>query len=264
MALQSLLGRVPIRNSRTGVDRGRTADRDRSDLTARTLRIASYNVRGCVGADRRRRPDRIARVLEEIDADIIGLQEVTASQRRPREPWKELAELTGYEAIAGPVRWSRGAAFGNAVLSRLPLERYELIDLSVPGREPRGAIDAELGVGGQRVRIVVTHFGLSRRERRIQAARIVERLAPCDADVSVLLGDFNEWLERSEMLRDVRSSLGIELAAPTFPAPLPLLALDRIWVRPGRAIASVRVHRSRLARFASDHLPVVATVRLPA
>jgi endonuclease/exonuclease/phosphatase family metal-dependent hydrolase len=110
---------------------------------------------------------------------------------------------------------------------------------------------------------VVTHFGLSRGERREQAARLVARIAECPATLSVLVGDFNEWFVGSALLGRLRAALGREVAVPSFPAPLPLFALDRIWIRPGSALERVTAHRSRTARVASDHLPVVADVRLP-
>jgi len=229
----------------------------------RSLRIASYNVHGCVGADRRFDPVRIARVLGEIDADVVGVQELGSPRHRAGDAWTELAELSGYAPIPGPTRFRRGAAFGNGILTRLPVRGHELVDLSCPRREPRGAIDATLDCDGVDVRVVVTHFGLSRAERREQAVRLVARIADRPAALSVLVGDFNEWFVRSSLFGTLRAALGREIAVPTFPAPLPLLALDRIWIRPGSSLVRVTSHRSRTARIASDHLPVVADVTLP-
>lgn len=202
-------------------------------------------------------------MLREIDADVVGVQEVGSPRHRAAEAWTELAELTGYAPIPGPTRFRRGAPFGNGILTRLPVRAHALVDLSVARREPRGAIDATLECDGRDVRVVVTHFGLSRAERREQGARLVERIADCDAALSVLVGDFNEWLVSSAFLGRLRAALGREVAVPSFPALLPLLTLDRIWIRPGAAVERVAAHRSRAARFASDHLPVVADVRLP-
>lgn len=235
-----------------------------SDAAApRTLRIASYNVHGCVGADRRFDLDRIARVLREIDADVVGVQELGAPRHRALDPWVELADRTGYAPVPGATRMRRGTPFGNGILTRLPVRRFELLDLSVGTREPRGAIDATLDWNAHDVRVVVTHFGLLRAERRVQGERLLARVVSCDAALSLLLGDFNEWLASAAWLGGMRQALGAELSVPSFPALLPLLSLDRIWVRPDAAVVRVSAHRTRTARVASDHLPVVAEVSLP-
>lgn len=216
-----------------------------------------------MGIDRRFDPERTARVLREVDADVVGVQEIGSPRHRTSDAWTELADLTGYAPIPGPTRLRRGSAFGNGILTRLPVLDHALVDLSVPRREPRGAIDATLECDGVGVRMVVTHFGLSRAERREQGLRLLARIAECDAALSVLVGDFNEWFVASASLGRLRAALGREIAVPSFPAPLPVLALDRIWIRPGSALERVAAHRSRSARLASDHLPVVADVRVP-
>ena len=115
------------------------------------------------------------------------------------------------------------------------------------------------------LRVVATHLGLSPEERRVQWDRLLDTLAPAsDFDLSVLLGDFNEWWAPKRLLHRLHRCFGRTRSVRTFPSPAPVLALDRIWVRPAEALVEVRAHRSPLARRASDHLPLRAVLALPA
>jgi len=227
--------------------------------------VASYNVHRCVGVDGRRAPERIARVLREIDADVVGLQEVGPGHGSTPgfDPWAHLGELTGYRWIPGPLWLQARGGFGNGIFTRLEIRDFERVDLSVPGREPRGALDATLDWDGARVRVVAAHLGLSRTERRDQGHRLIARLRDCDAAISILLGDFNEWLSSSAALQRLHRLFGRGTAVASFPSPMPLLALDRIWVRPPSSCVEAWSHRSWTARIASDHLPVVADLSGP-
>jgi endonuclease/exonuclease/phosphatase family metal-dependent hydrolase len=156
--------------------------------------------------------------------------------------------------------------YGNVLLTRLGVREVTRHDLSTAGREPRGAVDALLETDdGSTVRMVVTHLGLRRAERRRQ----IERLVPIlerhgQSDVLVLAGDLNEWRPVSWVLRRLRRRFGRSRAPRTFPASRPMLALDRIWVQPAESLIELRAHRSPLARQASDHLPLVATIDIAA
>jgi endonuclease/exonuclease/phosphatase family metal-dependent hydrolase len=223
------------------------------------LVVASYNVHGGVGLDRRFNPQRIAAVLAEIDADLVALQEVSS-----RQPGLDLGAFLGasggYQLIEGVTFQSPHGPFGNALLTRLPLLEVQRIDLSVARREPRGAIDATLEWAGQPLRVIATHFGLKQGERFFQARRIVE-LAGNATQPTLLLGDINEWVPRASSLRCLRQEFGREREVLTFPAPMPALALDRLWVHPPTWLHEMRAHASPLARVASDHLPLVAELR---
>jgi len=231
------------------------------------LVIASYNVHQCVGIDGLRSPDRIAAVVSQLGASIVGLQELDASagEARGLDPLAEIARASGFAFVRGPTLLRRDGHYGNALLTRLPVRNVRLIDLSLPGREPRGAIDAELEDDGLHLRVVATHLGLSPEERRVQWDRLLDTLAPAsDFDLSVLLGDFNEWWAPKRLLHRLHRCFGRTRSVRTFPSPAPVLALDRIWVRPAEALVEVRAHRSPLARRASDHLPLRAVLALPA
>ena len=222
--------------------------------------IASYNIHKGEGLDRRVDLDRIAQVLEEIDADLVGLQEVFRPQAL------RLAQLLGVHVAMGPTRERDGHPYGNAVLTRLAIRGSRIFDLSRPSREPRGGIRLDLTMAdGGLLHVFNVHFGLKIRERREQVHMLVREHILHDelTGPRVVVGDLNEWFPGA-----VGRTLRRELAGPrirrTHPAPLPLFPLDRIYWDRDLGADGFRVHRSRLARVASDHLPVVARLRLSA
>lgn len=222
------------------------------------LIVASYNVHRCVGGDGRSDAARIAAVVREIGAAIVGVQEIESGP--PAGQLDELSRLTGLTAVAAPTHGPARRGFGNALLTRLPIVAARRVDLSIPKREPRGLLDVELDWRGQPLHVLTTHFGLSGAERRLQVMLTLGALHLRRAGVTVLLGDFNEWLPGGRPLRALQGRFGRDRSPRTFPARRPLFALDRIWVQPRGALAQVHAHRTALARAASDHLPVVGTV----
>lgn len=225
------------------------------------LLVASYNVHRCVGIDRRCDADRIAQVITELDADVVALQEVESKCHQDGSPsqLQRIAERINYTVIAGPTIDARNG-FGNAVLTRLSPGRVHRHDLSMKGREPRGAIDVDVEVGGAVLRIIATHFGLSANERRTQCRQILDVLGD-DADMrTIVLGDFNEWRPSDPCLRPLNQRMGAPFRVRTFPSRFPAFCLDRIWAQPESALVHVKAHHSPLARKASDHLPVFGAV----
>jgi len=221
--------------------------------------IVSYNTHAAIGMDRRFAPDRIARVLAEIKPDIVALQELPLRVNG----FDMLAYLegeTGFHAIAGPTIRHVEHDFGNGLLTRFPIVSASQVKLDVDRREPRGAIDALLDCNGAPLRVIATHLGLRPSERRVQVRRLLDTLRAGPEVPTVLLGDLNEWFLHGRPLRWLREHFGESPAHATFPSPMPLLALDRIWSSPASLLRRVRVHRSKLARRASDHLPLVARI----
>jgi endonuclease/exonuclease/phosphatase family metal-dependent hydrolase len=228
------------------------------------IRICTYNIHGAVGADGARDAERIAHVLSELNSDIVALQEVTDHPVEGVPMPEFLARAAGYRTCIGPTLLRGDHRYGNAVLSRLPLEHVRRIDLSVPAREPRGALDVAVQAGNRTLRLITTHLGLRPGERRQQVRRLIASLGR-DAEpaaVTVLTGDINEWFLWGRPVRWLNRHFSRTRAPASFPARFPLLALDRIWVDPASAARSVSVHVSPSARLASDHLPVCASLAL--
>jgi endonuclease/exonuclease/phosphatase family metal-dependent hydrolase len=228
------------------------------------LSLATYNIHACIGVDGRFDPQRTLGVLKELDADLIALQEVEHHAVEGRDLLDFLADGVGMAAIAGPTLLRGERHYGNAVLTRLPVSRINRIDLSVPRREPRGALDVQLAWGGRRIQVVATHLGLRPGERRRQVRLLLELFEGSSVDLSALLGDLNEWQLWGGALGWLRRHFadGCGRAPRTYPGRLPLFALDRIWVRPADGLLGVRAHRTHLARRASDHLPLKALLTL--
>jgi endonuclease/exonuclease/phosphatase family metal-dependent hydrolase len=226
------------------------------------FRIATYNIHRCIGRDGVADPRRIARVLRTLDADVVALQEVAFEPGAPGNVLQTLAEGARARAYPGPTLLETRGRYGNAVLSRIPPREVRRVDISMPGREPRGVLQLVLGTPAATVSLLATHLGLSAEERRRQMDRI-RLLLPNQADaVTVLMGDFNEWRPWGGTLRRLRRIFTASPAPPTFPSRRPFLALDRIWVRPAHRLKTLRVCKGAHAREASDHLPLVADLAL--
>ncbi len=232
------------------------------------LKVASYNIHGGVGIDRHFVPNRIVDVLREIDADVVALQEVE-SRTTGFDMLEFLAERLSYQAIPGPTLIGQRGDYGNGLLTRLPVTHVHRLDLSIPGREARGAIDVKLqrhttapDTAGEALRVVATHLGLHPAERRSQVQRLLA-LFESDRNLpTIFMGDVNEWFLVGRPLRWLHRHFMKTPAPATFPTRFPVFALDRIWVHPATALVSVYAHASPIARCASDHLPVVGAIEI--
>jgi endonuclease/exonuclease/phosphatase family metal-dependent hydrolase len=233
------------------------------------FRIVTYNVHKCRGLDGRTQPARIARVLREINADIIALQEVLSIEDGPADLHQAqfIAEHLGAFYCIGENRRLKGGAYGNVVLSRLPLRSVRNYDLTWRGREERGCLRADIEAGDDRLlHIFNVHLGTAFLERRHQGRRLLDEEILNSGDLPgarIVLGDFNEWTRglASRLLAahlesvDLRAHLG---RARTYPGILPLLHLDHIYYDRALTLERFALHRSRTALIASDHLPLVA------
>ena len=223
------------------------------------LAVASYNIHKAEGIDRRVDLSRIARVMEEVDADLIGVQEVYRPQA------EALADSLGMRMVMGATRAQGGMPYGNAVFTRLAVRASYTFDLTRPARQPRGGIRLDLLVAGRVLHLFNVHFGLKIRERVEQVEALVREqiLSAGLVGPRVVMGDLNEWFP-GPVGRALRRELHGPRIRRTHPAPLPLFPLDRIYWDRDLQSEGFHVHRSRLARVASDHLPVVARLRVPA
>lgn len=220
-------------------------------------RIVSYNIHSCVGADGVFDPVRVADVLQALEPDYVALQEVEDRRFRDCTVSKFLAARLSMSVYYGSTLNRADAPYGNLLLAHRPAAETRTHDLSVPGGEPRGAIEARFEQRGMTIRLFATHLGLRSAERAQQVRRLLALARDSEADVTVLAGDINEWLPRSRTLRALAGYFDIWSTARTFPAKTPLLALDRIFVSPAGLVRRVRTARTSDSRRASDHLPLV-------
>ncbi len=239
--------------------------RDAGDDRA-LVAVATYNVHRCTGRDGHVDAERVAGVVRELAADLVGLQEVESPHRGfgGVDQLAHLADATGLCAIPGPTLVRHQGRYGNALLTRWAPRDVRHLDLGVTGRERRAALDIDLEIAGAQVRVVTTHLGLRADERRTQVTALLHALQRRETPLTLLLGDFNHWIPAFRALRVLDRYLGRAAVLRTFPAWRPVLALDRVWVRPAGALREVHVHATPLARRASDHLPVRATVAIRA
>ncbi len=236
-------------HARGGLDRRVESDR-------RVMRIASYNIRKAVGLDWRRDPDRIADVLAEIDADVVVLQEAD-KRTGPREgvlPLERLEREQGYVLADVSARPLSHGWHGNAILMRDRFAVRETCRIDIPSLEPRGAVAVR--VGPPDLEVVGAHLGLTRAIRRKQMTALQAYLDGCDHPV-IIAGDFNEW-NGDKMGFDAGAR--VVSPGPSFHAARPVTALDRFVLAGAVRPVSAHVHRSELARRASDHLPIVMDV----
>jgi endonuclease/exonuclease/phosphatase family metal-dependent hydrolase len=251
--------------------------------TGLTITLASYNMRKAIGLDRKRDPHRILKVLNEIDADIVALQEADkrVGGRGSAVP-HELIDSHGlYKPVHLGVRHKRPLEkvrrhadrllkvdtrnigwHGNAILVKRHIGVLDCAALELPTLEPRGAVMAELLIGDRPLRVVGMHLDLSGLWRKRQMRTILEAIARRPQKMpTVLMGDTNEWRTEAGCLREIDGQFHLAPTGPSFHARHPVAALDRIIVDKELNIEAAGVHMSTVARRASDHLPIWARVR---
>jgi endonuclease/exonuclease/phosphatase family metal-dependent hydrolase len=248
--------------------------------SAPTITVASYNMHRAVGLDGRRDPHRVLKVLQEIDADVVALQEADkriggrgstvphelidthgmykpvhlgVRHRRPLEKARKHAERL-LKVNTRNIGWH-----GNAILVKRHIGILDCAVLDLPTFEPRGAVMAELLIGDRPLRVVGMHLDLSGLWRRRQMRAILDSIAARhQAMPTVLMGDTNEWRTAAGCLKDLGPDFHIAPTGPSFHARHPVATLDRIIVHKDMSIEAAGVHVSAAARRASDHLPIWA------
>jgi endonuclease/exonuclease/phosphatase family metal-dependent hydrolase len=237
----------------------------------------TYNVHGCVGIDGRRSPDRIAEVIAEHEPDVIAMQELDVGRHRSeRENQPErIAHALGMNHLFSSACAMEGGEYGNAILSRHPVELVKAACLppleQVDGRETRGAIWVRVRAEAGAVHVLTTHLGLERSERALQAdsLRSTDWLGSptCQAPV-IVTGDLNARPGSPPYRRLRGEMLDAQEAVPelrprrTWPAMLPIMRIDHVFVSPDLTVGSFAVPSDRLTRVASDHLPLIVDVEI--
>lgn len=224
-------------------------------------------------------------VLHELKAEIVGtgadvvfLQEVQGDHQRRGQRINNWPAESQFEFLADRAwphhAYGRNAVYphghhGNAILSRFPIRAWENLNVSPYRGASRSILHAELDAGGaDTLHAICTHFGLGAGERKAQTRSLIERIRamiPARAPL-VVAGDFNDWLGRSG--EALEKDLGLTEVfrtcngrhARTFPAWLPTLAVDRIYVRNLQIVATQRGNAAW--RGLSDHLPLICDLQL--
>ena len=218
--------------------------------------------------------------VRSVGADVVFLQEVTGNHLKHAEKFDNYLEAPHYEYLADSI-WSqfaygRNAIYnnghhGNAVLSKFPIVKFENRDISISGPERRGMLHCELKVPGQsrNIHAICVHLGLVETHRTQQIKMLcdmVRKDIPPRAPV-VVAGDFNDWRHRAHA-QMARSANMHEVflqahghAARTFPARLPVLQLDRIYVRNALAHSPIVLPAKPWSHL-SDHAPLAAEIVL--
>jgi len=227
------------------------------------IRLATYNVHRFLGRDKKKDHRRIRHVLEEINPDIAALQEVEYFRRPEELDFLKLG--SDFHLILGPTIIAGDEHYGNVLLSRFPVTDQRRINLSYPGREERSAIDVDIDCQGEKIRVIATHFGLAPYERRAQAQTLIKEIDKRRTDeeiTTLLMGDMNEWFLWGRPLHFIHRYFGCCPDLATYPARFPIFSLDRIWCHPPDQVITRKVHKSRLAKEASDHLPLAAILQI--
>lgn len=245
------------------------------------FRILSYNIHRAIGVDRRFRLGRILKILDHYNADIVLLQEVDVGV--PRSQKLDLAEEIAngmgypYHAVGLNVQLRKGR-YGNATLSRYPINRQRNIDLTIGNRKPRGCLHTTLQINSATgtaymLEVFNVHLGLSFKERPRQVGKLVrsrEFASLSDNQPCLVAGDFNDWWTRlapifTEILGfscATNKKKGYQSAFLTYPSFSPTSGLDKIFCRGSMHIIRGSRCRLRASKVASDHLPVIADLEL--
>ena len=246
---------------------------------AESLRVASLNIhKGLSQFNRRTVIHELREGVRTLDADIVFLQEVQGLNQRhalrfahwPGEPQHEFLSGGEWNHAYGRNRVHQHGHHGNAVLSRFPILDHHNTDVSNHRFERRGLLHCILDVPGwaNPLHCVCVHLSLHERGRRRQLDALCERL---DDIVSqdqpvIVAGDFNDWRERATdvLARELGMTEALLAATGrhgrTFPSAMPVLRLDRIYVR-GFEVKAARAHRGKPWSLLSDHLAVSAELR---
>jgi endonuclease/exonuclease/phosphatase family metal-dependent hydrolase len=233
------------------------------------IRIATYNIHRCRGMDRRTMPSRVAEVIRALNADVVALQEVIGAGPNGAGQAEEIGAAVGMGWVMTSVRHLRNHLFGNVILSRFPIVHHSQYDLSWRTCEARACQRADLDMGGgHSLHIYNVHLGTAVLERRYQATRLAAFVHDKRIEgPKVILGDFNEWMRglATNTLSALFQSIDIYehlKRRRTYPGIFPVLHLDHIYYEGHVEVRGLELARSRQALMASDHLPLIADLRI--
>ena len=253
-----------------------------------TIKVMTYNVHSCRGLDGRINPERIAKVIQEADPDLVALQELDvnrASTNNIDQP-ASIAEFLKMDYHFQPAIAVNNEHYGIGILSRYPFQVIKAQHLSqdMPVNnicktlpiiqylyEPREVIWIMVQIKDHFVNFFNTHLGLRSTERRQHMREIVSEQwlgSVHKTSPTILCGDFNAGPRSAEMkalfqyLREAKASFQNNQVKKTFPSMIPFKELDHVFYNKYLHLSSAKVIATKLSRVASDHLPLMAEFQI--
>ena len=241
---------------------------------AEGVRVMTYNVHACVGMDGELSPERIARLIGQSGANIVCLQELDVFRHRSgnRDQAHAIAMHLEMNFQFHPAWHLEEEQFGNAILTRFPLRVVESkgIHHHKSDRSRRSALWVEVRVdGATKLQVINTHLSIFPKEQLIQAKELSEEWVQPAALLGpvVLCGDFNArpgsatYRAFASKLSDVESFNNFPTRSTYF-SPFPVSRVDHIFVTDELVGQHSQVIETRVAKVASDHLPLIADLKL--
>jgi endonuclease/exonuclease/phosphatase family metal-dependent hydrolase len=255
-----------------------TATTTKPQLQPKSLRVVTLNIhKGLSLFNRRMVIHELREGLNKIDADVVFLQEVQGLHQKNALRFGKWPQAAQHEFLAGEDwqhAYGQNAVYehghhGNAILSRYPIVSFDNHDVSNHRFEKRGLLHCRIAVPGLSAPLdcACAHLSLDEKGRRRQLGALGSHLSgPRDSPL-IVAGDFNDW--RHSASRMMADQLGLTEAsvmhngrvARTFPSIMPVLRLDRIYVR-GFKVLDAQVHRGAPWSLLSDHLAISAQLEL--
>ncbi|MBN2976600.1 hypothetical protein BFW88_24660 [Pseudomonas fluorescens] len=239
--------------------------------------VLTVNIhKGFTALNRRFILPELREAVRSVGADIVFLQEIHGTHERHPQRYSDWPNMPQYEFLADSIwpqfAYGRNAVYphgdhGNALLSKFQIVSYDNLDISQSGHENRGLLHCVLRLPGtgQEVHAICMHLGLREVHRQQQLRLLEQRISEIPADAPlVVAGDFNDWRQRADLSQSGLTEVFVHAhgkLARTFPARLPLLALDRIYVR-NLKVHHPRVLNTRPWSHLSDHVPLSVEVEL--
>jgi endonuclease/exonuclease/phosphatase family metal-dependent hydrolase len=228
----------------------------------REVRVLTWNIHGGVGLDFRHDIRRIGNILSRQNADIVALQEVSLRKISSgiQNTYEYLKKIAGkYSCHAWTIKDPTGN-YGHILFSKFPMEKQLVHDVSIPNREPRAIIESLVNFPVGQVRVIALHMGICIGDKVHQLDSLREIILSGGKLPIIIMGDFNQWLGKS-VENKLIDLIKIPPKLRTYPSFMPVLSLDRIMCT--RSIEIVQMNCLYESWIASDHLPIVADIKLP-
>jgi endonuclease/exonuclease/phosphatase family metal-dependent hydrolase len=247
--------------------------------STRDISLITYNIhKGFgVGALKFLLP-QMRSALNKLNPDFVFLQEVQGKHKKREKKIESWPNAPQFEYMAEDLwphyLYAKNAVYdsghhGNAILSKLPFERFDSINLSQMNRASRGIVHTQINIEDTVLHLLCVHLGLFKAERKEQCKALMARIkevVPVNEPL-IMAGDFNDW--RTIISRVFADDFGIEEAfvslegqhARSFPAIKPALCVDRVYFR-GMRVNEVACLQGKPWRMLSDHLPLFARFTL--